>query len=152
MQLQAALHRTGGHYASAAAGTTRGPASVPSPPSKQLLRAKPPAVLRLLTTQVIISTTSLHLRGPEGRPLLERDCFRRWSLGERFQKKVEERAPLRIRAAGSTAAGKAGNSGAPSRGLAPVTACMTLAGCLLFSGPQLPPGQEWPRMRKPLSW
>lgn len=109
-----------------------GPASVPGPPSKQLLRAKPPAVLRLLTTQVIISTTSLHLGGREGRPLLERDRFRRWSLVERFRKKVEERAPLRIRAAGGTAAG---NSGDQSRGLAPVTACMTLAGCLLFSGP-----------------
>lgn len=149
MQLQAALHRTGGHCASAAAATTSGPTSVPGPPSKQLLRAKPPAVLRLLTTQVIISTTSLHLGGREGRPLLERDRFRRWSLVERFRKKVEERAPLRIRAAGGTAAG---NSGDQSRGLAPVTACMTLAGCLLFSGPQLPPGQEWPRMRKPLSW
>lgn len=148
MQLQAAVHRTGGHYASAAAGTTSGPASVPGPPSKRLLRASKPAVLRLLTTQVIISTTSLHLGGREGRPLLERDCFRkrRRSLVERFRKRVEERAPLRIRAAGSTAAG---NSGDRSRSLAPVTACVTLAGCLLFSGPQLPPGQEWPRMRKP---
>lgn len=71
-----------------------------------------------------------------------RGCFRsRRNLEERFRKRGGELASLRIRVAGSAAAGDPGD---PSRGRPPVTASVTLAGGLLSSGPQLPPRQAWP--------